>query len=187
MPDRHGPMRVIFQNQEIPGTTWGDFEENTPNEVLDRTTRGILDVNPGWLGTAMTPGEVAAVQEWFDVSIGGGETDPAERFTASGFDGTRESLGDGEYYIYFDATVEDADTDDDLTAIRIDAEGADGTSGSIEGTPSEGDTAATIEFSGVDPFSDPVSLPVNATLSAADSDSNGSFVELQQKRIDPPS
>jgi hypothetical protein len=71
-------MRVVYGS--IPSTNWKSFEESTPNDVLDRTTRGILQTDPEWLGDALTAGEVTAVEEAFGVRIGapgdGGEELP---------------------------------------------------------------------------------------------------------------
>lgn len=72
MPDRHGPLRVIYEETfslnevEIP---WEDFESNTPNDVLDRTTRGILNVSPLWLGEELSETERDAVLEAFGEEI----------------------------------------------------------------------------------------------------------------------
>jgi hypothetical protein len=74
-------MRALYQSQGTPSTTWESFESGTPNDVLDRTTRGILQTDPGWLADVLTPNEVTAVEEAFGVTIGesgdGGEELPA--------------------------------------------------------------------------------------------------------------
>ena len=74
MPDRHGPMRVVYeqrgQGEEISSTNWSTFEDETPNDVLDRITRGILQTEPQWLGEALTLEEITAVEESFGVTIG---------------------------------------------------------------------------------------------------------------------
>jgi hypothetical protein len=75
MPDRHGPMRVVYeqrgQGEEIPSTVWTTFEDETPNDVLDRITRGILQTEPEWLGEVLTQTEITAVEDSFGVTIEG--------------------------------------------------------------------------------------------------------------------
>lgn len=69
MPDRHGPLRVIYE-ETFSLDEWESFEDNTPNDVLDRTTQGVLRTEPQWLGEALTSEEITAVEESFGVTIG---------------------------------------------------------------------------------------------------------------------
>jgi hypothetical protein len=69
MPDRHGPLRVIYE-ETFSLAEWESFEDNTPNDVLDRTTQGVLRTEPQWLGEALTSEEITAVEESFGVTIG---------------------------------------------------------------------------------------------------------------------
>jgi hypothetical protein len=61
----------MYQRRGIPGTNWSEFESDTPNDVLDRTTRGILNTEPEWLGSELIPSEITAVENHFGVSIEG--------------------------------------------------------------------------------------------------------------------
>lgn len=187
MPDRHGPLKVLYQTQQIPSTNWTDFEDDTPNDVLDRTTRGILRSGPEWLGDVLTPNEVTAVEEAFDVTIegpgdGGEVTPPADRFGVEQFDAFRvEELEiEPSRQVLFEpqAEVVDADGDDDLTGIRIAAELTEGGEGpSVTEPAEEGGGSAMIQTT--DPLVIPLNeLPVTATLSASDADSGEEFVDL---------
>lgn len=69
MPDRHGPLRVVYE-ETFSLDEWESFEDNTPNDVLDRTTQGVLRTEPQWLGEALTSEEITAVEESFGVTIG---------------------------------------------------------------------------------------------------------------------
>jgi len=62
-------MRVIVENQAIPGTTWEQLEEELPDDALDRTTRGILRSEPEWLAGELTLGEIRAVNESFGAGL----------------------------------------------------------------------------------------------------------------------
>lgn len=64
MPDRHGPLKVIYE-ETFSQEGWNSFESETSNDVLDRITRGILNVSPQWLGRELTEAERAAVLEAF--------------------------------------------------------------------------------------------------------------------------
>lgn len=68
MPDRHGPLKVIYA-ETFSIDEWENFESDTPNDVLDRTTRGILNVFPQWLGEELSEAEQAAVLEAFGVEL----------------------------------------------------------------------------------------------------------------------
>ena len=73
MPDRHGPLKVVYQErrqgEEIPGSDWTTFEDETSEGVLDRITRGILQTDPQWLGEELTQDELFAIAESFGVEI----------------------------------------------------------------------------------------------------------------------
>ncbi len=93
MPDRHGPMRAVYQqNEGIPGTNWQTFEESTPNEILDRTTRGILRTDPEWLADTLTQNEITAVAENFGVTVEDRATGATSNYppTGSTWSGSRD-------------------------------------------------------------------------------------------------
>ena len=145
MPDRHGPMRVVYQqrggDEELPPTTWDTFENDTPEDVLDRITRGILQTDPQWLADALTPTEVTAVETAFGVTIGdsgggGGDIErPADRFGIERFDGSADVTSDGITNLYYMIRVSDADDDGDVTGFRLEATAADDTTDSFEYLP----------------------------------------------------
>lgn len=186
MPDRHGPMRVVYEEQgeEIPSTNWSDFEGNAPNDVLDRITRGILNIDPAWLGSPpLTSGEVTAVEETFGVSLGGGEIDPADRFSVDTFDVSgvaTETEGEIGSLLY-DVSVSDDDGDNDLTDFRVEGTDADGDTVdytySSNNSVSQGGEQSLSAFEAI-PTTQTVSLPLDATLYASDTDSE---VELEMK------
>ncbi|GAA0524289.1 hypothetical protein SAMN04488066_10680 [Halorubrum aquaticum] len=188
MPDRHGPMRVVYEEQGegIPSTTWSDFEGNAPNDVLDRITRGILNIDPAWLGSPpLTSGEVTAVEEAFGVTIGppddGGEPElPSTRFRIEQFQGSGSPVEGGIMNLFYKVTVSDGDDDDDVTGFRLEATSADEKNDSFENLPDGPDTGAAERSNPeVGLFTEQaVETPVSVTLSAADEDSSGEFVEL---------
>ena len=185
MPDRHGPIRVVYQargDEEIPPTTWSSFEESTPNDILDRITRGILSIDTAWLGSLpLTSAEVTAVEEYFGVSIGGGEMAPADRFSVGEFSGSGESRDGGVGDVFLKANVADDDGDDDVTGFRIDATSDDDVTDSFEYLPDGTDSGASERTNFEIPvFSEQiVEDPITATLSAADVDPGDQFVELE--------
>jgi hypothetical protein len=193
MPDRHGPLKVIFrQNQEMPKKNWETFEENTSNDVLDRTTRGILQTEPLWLGDALTSNEITAVEEAFGVTIevpdDGGRPDPATRFNVEQFDGSASFVEGGITSLFYQVTVSDADADDDVTGFRLDATGDEGATDSFEYLP-DGPGSGQPERTNfeVGLFVEGTAVPpVDVTLSAADEDSAGEFVELATQQFDEP-
>jgi hypothetical protein len=183
MPDRHGPMKALYENRGTSGSSWGTFEETTPNDVLDRITRGILQTDPEWLADVLTAGEITAVEEAFGVSIGepgdGGEidpADPAERFSWSVFEADIFAAEGEMATVWFKATVTDADGDDDLTKIKISV-GDEGENSKTIVYPEEGSDGQS-EISNFELGPLEASAPVTATLSAADTDADGEFVDL---------
>lgn len=190
MPDRHGPMRVVYQqrggDEELPPTTWDTFENDTPEDVLDRITRGILQTDPQWLADALTPTEVTAVETAFGVTIGdsgggGGDIErPADRFGIERFDGSADVTSDGITNLYYMIRVSDTDDDGDVTGFRLEATAADDTTDSFEYLP-EGPDTGNSERSNFEAglfVEQYVQGPITVTLSAADEDSAGTFVEL---------
>ncbi|OYR62885.1 hypothetical protein DJ80_09175 [Halorubrum ezzemoulense] len=174
------------QGEEIPSTNWSDFEGNTPNDVLDRITRGILDIDPAWLGSPpLDSGEVTAVEENFDVSLGGGEIDPADRFSVDTFDvfglaaDTQGEIGG----LLYEVSIFDNDGDDDITDFRVEGTDADGDSVdytySLDNSVSQGGEQSLTAYE-ASPTTQTVSLPLTATLYASDTDSE---VELKTKNF----
>jgi hypothetical protein len=194
MPDRHGPLKVVYQKrgEEIPPSLWSEFESDTPNDVLDRITRGILQTEPQWLGEQLSSGEITAVEEFFGVSIGapgdGGEVElPADRFSVDVFDGSATFVEGGITNLFYQVTVSDADDDDDVTGFRLDATGDEGATDSFEYLP-DGPASGQQERSDFEAglFVEGTAVPpVDVTLSAADEDSAGGFVELITQQFDP--
>lgn len=199
MPDRHGPLKVVYQErrqgEEIPGSDWGSFEESTQNDILDRITRGILQTDPQWLGEVLTSEEIPAVEEAFGVTIevpdDGVEPEPpapATRFSVGRFEGP-PSFVEGEITnLFYKVTVADADGDDDVTGFRLEASKDDVEIDSFEYLPDGPDSGAAERtnfevglFTG-----QAVEAPFTVTLSAADEDSPGSFVELATQSYSAP-
>jgi hypothetical protein len=186
MPDRHGPFRVVYE-ETFSEEEWGDFETNTSNGVLDRITRGILDIDPAWLGSPpLTAEEVSAVEEAFDVSLGGEEPDPADRFSVDSFGvfGTQTDTEGEIVSLLYEVSVSDADGDDDITDLQVEGTDADGNAVdytySADNTVSDGGEQSLTD-SEATPTIQTVSLPLNATLSASDTDSGP--VELENKEF----
>jgi hypothetical protein len=186
MPDRHGPLKVIYAETFSQGE-WEDFEADTPNDILDRVTRGILNVDPAWLGSPpLTLEEVSAVEEAFDVSIGGEGPDPADRFGVELFDAfgtpteTEGEVGGLLYEVY----VFDADDDGDITDFHVEGTDADGSvvnyTYSAENSVADGGEQSLSSFEAT-PTTQTVSLPLDATLFASDTDSGP--VELETKEF----
>jgi hypothetical protein len=193
MPDRHGPLRVVYQErrqgEEIPSTVWSTFEDETPNDILDRITRGILQTDPQWLGEVdLTSDEIAAVEEAFGVTIevpeDGGEPEPpapATRFSVERFDGSADPAeGGGITNLFYKVKIDDADGDDDVTGFRLEASKDGFVIDSLEYLPDGPDTGADerTNFEAGLFTEQAVERPFTVTLSAADEDSAGSFVEL---------
>jgi hypothetical protein len=177
-------MRVVYGS--IPGTNWESFEESTPNDVLDRTTRGILRTDPEWLADTLTQNEITAVAENFGVTVedpgDGGDVElPADRFDVERFEGSATFTDGGITSLYY--KIEVADTDDgdgDVTGLRVEATSDDGSTDSFEHLPDGPDSGAPERSNfEVGLFTDRiVEGPITVTLSAADEDSAGSFVGL---------
>jgi hypothetical protein len=186
MPDRHGPFRVVYE-ETFSQEEWGNFEAETPNGVLDRVTRGILNIDPAWLGSPpLTPEEVSAVEEAFDVSLGGEEPEPADRFSVDSFvvfGNQTDTEGEIEDLLY-EVGVSDADGDDDVTDFQVEGTDADGNAVdytySADNSVAEGGQQSLSNFEAM-PTTQSVSLPLNATLLASDTDSGP--VELESKEF----
>lgn len=189
MPDRHGPLRALYENRAGAGSSWDTFQGDTPDHVLDRITRGILRTDPEWLADVLTANEIGAVEEAFGVDIGepgdGGEIDPpdpADRFSWSVFEADIFPAEGEMATVYFRATVTDADGDDDLTKIKISVGDDSESDKEIEYSAEESDGRSEISNFELGPLEVPI--PVTATLSAADTDSDGGFVELATRTFD---
>ena len=186
MPDRHGPMRVIYQSGDIPSTTWDSFEEDTPNQVLDRMTESILDIDPAWLGGALTANEVGAVQEWFDVSIGDGEPEPIDPFGVERFELSANYVDGGVQDVYVQARVVDSDGSKELAGLEVEAASSDGASDSFEYLPDGADSGANerSDFEIGLFLEQTVTAPVDVTLSAIPVGSDSQPVELETKTVE---
>jgi hypothetical protein len=134
-------MRAVYeQNQGTLKKNWEEFEGDTPNDVLDRTTRGILQTDPQWLGDVLTPDEITAVENYFGVSIeGGGELPeypeavlvskslgdrPGFNAIQDAIDGTNpvnEASGaeDGDLILVEEGTYEERPVIDDKTGLTV--------------------------------------------------------------------